>query len=395
MFLARNTGRLCGIGPAPHNLKTKIFPLEIFVGKKPVEFFITKVEKLIFLESKKPIVAASGIINLTLKFKTFECALELNNDEGGEWLGDNENNQLTLTTLQKDNPVVWIEDWILWHCRLYGVRRIVLYDNGSHNQKELVRKLRKLEPEVQVILVYWEFPFGLYPYFYAQRGSLNHCRIRFNPAEKEDSSRNWYCINLDIDEYLVSPHRKNFFEYLQSKLNSSQLFAVVVKEFRVPNILPAQCYLYGTLRFFNFRYRYRNSNGAVDSQANIRNLVQHKYIYRFGSPLYNDTHRVSPNSHGLKISEKILFYLQRFPTKFSRHFWRVKRYLNISPIESTKPQYHSVFASESDFYYLHFIGLACKWNDRSKIGADIYSEDWHIESEIICDLARQAKLTNS
>ena len=261
LFLDHNSGLLCGIGPAPHNLKAEIFPLEIYFGKRRIFFFITKVEKLIFLESKKPISATSGIINLTLKFKTFECSLELNNDVDGEWLEVKENHQLTLTTLQKDNPIVWIEDWILWHCRLYGVRRVILYDNGSHNQKELITKLRKLESEVEIILVYWEYPYGHYPYIYAQRGSLNHCRMRFNPVKVREGggrSRNWYCINVDIDEYLVSPHRKDLFNYLEAKLNSTQLYSLVTKEVKVPNILPTQYDLDSTLRFFNFRYQYRS-----------------------------------------------------------------------------------------------------------------------------------------
>ncbi len=395
LFLARNSGRLCGIGPALHNLKAEIFPLEIYVGKRRVDFFITKVKKLIILESKKPISATSDVVKLRLKFKTFECALKLNYDVGGERLADKVNNQLTLTTLQKDNPVIWIEDWILWHCRLYGVRRVILYDNGSHNQKELITKLRKLEPEVQVIFVHWEFSYGRHPYVYAQRGSLNHCRMRFTPVEKEDRSKNWFCINVDIDEFLVSPHRKKLFEYLEAKLNSTQLCAVVAKEVRVPNILPAQCDLNSTLRFFNFRYQYSNQNKAVDPHENPFYLAHQKYIFRFVSLLYNDVHRIIPNSHGQNLAEKLLSNLKRLPTKINRHLWRLKRYLHISPIDSNKPQYHSVFASESDLYYLHFVGLACKWNDRSKNGADNLSEDRHIESEIIYDLARQAKLTNS
>ena len=395
IYLDRGTRRLYAVGPALLNLKAEIFPLEIYIGKRSVEFFVTEVKKLIFLESEELIGTSSDAVSLTLKFKTFECSLKLNNDVGGEWLEVKENNQLTLTTLQKDNPIVWIEDWILWHCRLYRVRRVILYDNGSHNQKELITKLRKLEPEVEIVLVYWEFPYGRDSYIYAQRGSLNHCRMRFPPVKEGGRSRNWYCINVDIDEYLVSPHRKDLFNYLEAILNSTQHYAVLARQVRVPNILPAQYDLDNTLRFFNFRYQYRNQIRAVDSHAKPLDLAHDKYIFKFGSLLYNDVHRVLPNSHGLNIAEKFLSYLQRFPTKVNRHLWRLKRYLNVSPVDSIKPQYHSVFASEPDLYYLHFIGLACKWNERSKKIAERYSEDRHIESKLICDLARQAKLTNS
>ena len=395
LYLNRNTNHLCGIGPALHNLKEEIFPLEIYIGKTRIDFFITKVKKLIFLESKKPISDTSDIKSLTLKFKTFECLVELNNDERSRWPEYKDNNQLTLTSLQKDNPVVWIEDWILWHCRLYEVKRVILYDNGSYNRKELITKLRKLEPEVSIILVFWGFPFGRYSYEYAQRGSLNHCRMRFTPVDKEDGSKNWYCINVDIDEYLVSPHCKNLFEYIETSLNSTQLYSVVAKSVGVPNILPAQFESNRTLRFFDFKYQYRNQNKSVGAHANTLKLSNDKYIFRFGSLIYNDVHRIIPNPHGLNFIEIILLYLRRFPTKISRHLWRLKRYLRIRSADLTKPQYHSVCASESDLYYLHFVGLVCKWNDRNERSADRYSEDRHIELKMIGDLARQANLTSS
>ena len=45
---------------------------------------------------------------------------------------------LTISTLQKDNPLIWIADWLKWHHREHGVGRAVLYDNGSSNRDELI-----------------------------------------------------------------------------------------------------------------------------------------------------------------------------------------------------------------------------------------------------------------
>ena len=396
VYIDRSTRHLCGIGPALINLKDDIFPLEIFIKKRPIKFALLEVEKLVFLESKEPIDEDSEIVEFVLRFNKFQCSLKLiNSFHHPLWSASDENGRLTISTLQKDNPIVWIKDWIRWHCRLYGVRRVILYDNGSSNQQELIKNLRELDTEVEIIFVHWDFPFGLHSNRYTQRGSLNHCRMRFRPINNEKSIDKQYCINLDVDEYLVSPHRKNLYEYLESNLNSSQLYAVVAKEVRVPNILPVEFDVNTTQRFFNFRYRYSNHKESNDSLANTHGLAHHKYIYRFGSLLYNDTHRISPNFHRLNIAEKFLLYLQILPAKISRNFWRLKRYLRISPVDSIKPQYHSILASESDLYYLHFIGLACKWNDRSREVPERYSEDRHIESEMICDLARAANLTNS
>ena len=183
------TRRLCGIGPRLYNLETEIFPLDIFVGSKRIDFFITKVKKQFFLESKYKIEPSEKLVDITLRFKSFECSFSLNNSSTDAWLVNSSNSRLTICTLQKDNHIVWIKDWIKWHCRLYGVKRVILYDNGSENQQELITSLREVTNEVELIFVHWEFPYGRAPNFYAQTGMLNHCRIRFSPLEDIEKLR--------------------------------------------------------------------------------------------------------------------------------------------------------------------------------------------------------------
>ena len=105
----------------------------------------------------------------------------------------------------KDNDVQWIKDWCIWHHRVHGVGRIVIYDNDSDNIDAVYESLSSLTiPEL--VLVRWSFPYGPYSrqsrglprsVHFAQMGSLNHCRMVFG------SCTHW-CMNLDIDEYLYS-----------------------------------------------------------------------------------------------------------------------------------------------------------------------------------------------
>ena len=137
--------------------------------------------------------------------------------------------RLTLTTVQKDNPIEWVHDWLLWHHRAFGVQRLILYDNGSKNLDELVAQFSSKSFELEIVLVDWPFPHGAEPYKYCQLGSLNHCRLRFSVPKG-------YCINLDVDEYLVASEN-NLLNFLDSRLQYPAPGAIVLNEFLIPNII--------------------------------------------------------------------------------------------------------------------------------------------------------------
>jgi hypothetical protein len=112
-----------------------------------------------------------------------------------------------LTTLQKDNRVEWIADWIAWYAHHYAIDAVVLYDNNSADQPRLLQRIAQaLQPRLrpstlsEIILVPWNAPYGLivnhsHANFFAQHGSLNHCPRRFcRPGDQ--------VLNFDIDELL-------------------------------------------------------------------------------------------------------------------------------------------------------------------------------------------------
>ena len=163
IFFDNRTQQLRGIGPRLFNLKLEIFPLNLLVNGKKFEFQIYDIDQLGFLESEEIRLSVPDILSVTLQFKDFAQQIELDWKSDANELRNFDDIPLTISTLQKDNHIEWILDWILWHRRLYDVRRVVLYDNGSSNQSRLIRRLQKLKDEVQIIFVDWSFPYGVSP----------------------------------------------------------------------------------------------------------------------------------------------------------------------------------------------------------------------------------------
>lgn len=156
--------------------------------------------------------------------------------------------QLTLATLQKNNPVTWLKDWSKWHNRLHGVERVVIYDNGSDYFSSLIAELGCLTAAMELLVIKWPFPYGSkhnHTRQYCQIGALNHFRLCFG------ASTEW-CINLDIDEYLYN----NNTELLARLLNSPQLAKVAVI-YLYPYIIPAQGKENNDIlvRFFDYNMR--------------------------------------------------------------------------------------------------------------------------------------------
>ena len=216
-----------------------------------MKFRLYHVDRLVFLESEKPLNSIPSSVVVTFQFNTFEKTIEV------DWLRDEkqleqyDNISLTISTLQKNNYVEWISDWILWHSRLYDVKRIVLYDNESSNQKQLMKYLKTLEPEVQIVFVCWPFPYGSKAsYMFCQHGTLNHCRLKFPISSS-------YCINLGIDEYLVLRTSDSLKIFLDQKLNLPKLGVLIVKQNLVPSLTnqPSE----SIVRCFNFTHRFRKN----------------------------------------------------------------------------------------------------------------------------------------
>lgn len=117
--------------------------------------------------------------------------------------------KLTLSTLQKDNPTEWIRDWVLYHHRIHGVERVLLYDNNSKNKDKLIACLNSLENDnLQIYLIHWDVDYVPHHLGKCQIAQINHAYYwLWNKIS--------WIINFDIDEYLVNHTKMSLSNYLQ------------------------------------------------------------------------------------------------------------------------------------------------------------------------------------
>lgn len=122
--------------------------------------------------------------------------------EGPDLSGDN-----VLVTMNKDNEVLWIKDWIKFHVEINKVSAVVIYDNDSEKYTPLELSEALSDLDVKTVVVSAPFPYGPKPIVmgakrifhdkYLQVAMLNHCLHRF-------ARNSNLLINCDIDELIIS-----------------------------------------------------------------------------------------------------------------------------------------------------------------------------------------------
>lgn len=115
-------------------------------------------------------------------------------------------NRTCLMTLQKDNPISWIKEWILYNRDNLGVDGVLIYDNNSttYTAEELESAIQT--ENVLVKVVKWNVPYGpqgfdcnyynTWDSDYAQSSMFEHAKRRYLSSAK-------LAINCDIDELIV------------------------------------------------------------------------------------------------------------------------------------------------------------------------------------------------
>ncbi len=404
-FFSRKMMRLIGIGPAQYGLENDSLALRISIKcsggaeSKVMAYRINKIDELVFLVSEKFKENPPDLFQAILQFGESEpvkisihTRINVKDQTGNTVHLPHDEVRLTLSTVQRNNRLVWIRDWILWHSRLFGIKRVLIYDNGSDHQEELIDMLNSLGSEVEVVFVYWPFPDHT-PY--AQRGSLNHRRMMF--GEHYDSMSNpSYCMNLDVDEYLASPHGHRLPGYIDSILQSPFEFAVHIKERVIANVLNPEgknC----QARFFDYVWDYGNFGGSpdVDFPEFRRTGVNYqwtKYIFRFSGEFYCNVHKVQRMPHKITNHGSLKRSIYLIVRQVERRIWQLKRMLKVFQIEHPRPQYHMVQAPSEDIYFFHFQGLSDNWNERESRLPAAFNEKKHFPNSDIEELAHKAGL---
>ena len=117
---------------------------------------------------------------------------------------------LVINTLQKDNEINWIVDWINYY-RSFGVFSFHIYDNNSSNFDDLVGALRDdISDDTSIEITKWPFKYGipkLGQSMFSQKASILEFALQSQNAK--------WAINCDIDEYIYTRNGDTtLYEYL-------------------------------------------------------------------------------------------------------------------------------------------------------------------------------------
>ena len=370
--------RLHAVGPRLFNFKQELLPMQVFADGAPMQFQLYEIERIVFLETEELPNSSGGATVVELKFKTFSTQVEVDWDIAGAESAKHGSVRLTMSTLQKENPFEWIRDWLHWHVRLHGVQRLILYDNGSRDRDALLARLPELEAEAEIIFIDWPFPYGVPPYEYAQQGSLNHTRLLFG-------ERGGYCLNMDIDEYLVKPDGGCLLDYVSDRLGKSELGAIAFSQRLIPNIAdqprtdPPRC--------FEFSYRFKKTGYSLTGES-WNEIGRMKYVYQFDKIGYNATHRTA--------SEKNKEFSKRYGLahRLKFIFAKVMREVFGRFIGDRLPKARidACYAAQDELFFYHFLGLNTGWNSLPLIEEAGFDENIHVQEELIMELSKRAGL---
>ena len=336
IFRSPDGRKLHAIGPEPRNLLEELWPLTITVDGAPLRHR-TRIKgvigvpdprmRLLFLEAKLPAhLAARDNLEANLQWRNFAATAVVNRP-----LPPSPKPLLTLTTLQKNNPLEWIRDWCLYNQRIHKVERIVLYDNGSDDFNALRAGLERLDGGPQVVLMRWNYPYGLTQFNYSQHSALNHCYLRFG----NDTS---HFINLDVDEYLVNLSGAPLAQHLERSLRG-RFATLLVPHYHVRNLPTAPPLDGGPLRAHHFKHRRR------------------KLMWHNAKTAFAPRHITYVHPH---LNNHRLPGLMRRLVDTRRWAWRLvySHHLTRSPLWLWRTQR---WAAPDELYFNHYLGLNTGW----------------------------------
>ena len=333
--------KFIGLGPRWLNLKKVLQPMRIRCDEKYLTFKLAEIKTICLLEVDAPSDIQDSSITLTFEFPVFGVDLKIDTTHSIESRFNHPNYRLTIATLQKNNHIEWIEDWIKWYSRLHNVQRLVLYDNGSSNKQNLIQRLKELEVDMKIVLVDWPFEYGRSPDKFAQRGAINHCRMRF-------AVRNGYCINADIDEYLVNKSGRCLLEYLDSTFQEEPVGSVRMRERRIPKQHPKTKNPSEITRIWDHTF-YKKIQG-------IQPFENTKYIFQFDRIKYNSVHFAI--SKFTRIANLRFSWKDHLAYAISNDKFFTKKIVGLN--ENPRRILGIHYVPRSRLFYYHFRGLRRK-----------------------------------
>lgn len=129
-----------------------------------------------------------------------------------------------LYTLQKNNDIEWIKDWIQYYNHIHKPSLVIIYDNNSdvYTVDELNRELKKIATNCIVL----SFPFKYGPgAFNGSSWDSDYCQYAAFEHIRYSLPSNSLLLNVDIDEICISLREENnIYNYLLSSEFNAILF---------------------------------------------------------------------------------------------------------------------------------------------------------------------------
>lgn len=188
--------------------------------------------------------------------------------------------KIVLMTLQKNNPISWIKEWIIYHSVNHGINGVVIYDNGSDQYTASELETAIQIPNVTVKVVEWNVPYGpqgfdcnyynVWDSDYAQSTMFEHAKRRYLTDAK-------LAINCDIDE-LIAIDTGNLVTLIE-EIETSNIAGVCYKgrwiePYDIANNIPAESIPQESRSFKNYYCTdSRNNIGIGDKWLVIPNRV--------------------------------------------------------------------------------------------------------------------------
>ena len=359
IFYSRLKHKIYCIGPPLLNLRRHINIKSIFINNSSVNYKVYDLNCMFMLEINiHETFNQYEYHTINLVFNTFEHNTILQNS-----IIEN-TSYICIATLQKDNPIKWINEWCEWHHVVHDVNTIVLYDNGSSYLSDIYNKIGIYET-CNIFVVKWNYAYGIKKLHqtYAQIGALNHLRLKWGHCF------NWI-ISLDIDEYLYLNDCNTLRKYLLFK-ERKHITAVQICPINMPSIKT----MYKTTCRSAYQYIYRSKTEALSRKENNT----HKYIYQPKYIEFIGVHNVgmyqrnmSPYPGTLRydnIARLVIKIFYRYLIYIIPYKRIILRYLNVHYEGYVLPEVPTRMC------YYHYRGLNTEWREPSKY--EYYNKSIH------------------
>jgi hypothetical protein len=215
VFLKNDNKTVVVICPPPVNFTPQLQPIYLQIEDKKYKFSQTISDRkmLIFELTLRKALEQNTACTLCIPQGTYQIELDIHKKplQG-----------LALITLQKNNEIRWVEDWIEFYKTQFGIEHIFIYDNNSDNYEDLCKAL-----DGKATIIPWNFPYG--PHYlndnaFTQIGALNHFTYKYGEActiFNFDIDELLFCKNDDVKKSILSNYYTQVDSYQGAPLESS------------------------------------------------------------------------------------------------------------------------------------------------------------------------------